>query len=472
MFSFLSISVTNVALLKQISYRRSLLEGILAVNSNTAKLQKLLINNLESIDPKSKKGFNNKAVEKILQNYWSEYIYITPCNSVSSSFETMLSNIYLLQSTNSIGNLKVHIDLKEYLASEKMKVFYSRNSNVYSTKLPVRYINRKPANQLYITISNLYNALVAKRILKQSNNDLLETLKKQKFPVFIVTNGAKEIIVGEPEHTLKKQSNLLKSLFHLSQATVRIPNSYHLPLREGYIFISPLDAVEYYNYLQARYPYSSNELKIRIFIGTLSEFYQRSKFSVNDIQFRLLPDLREVGKLVTAYQKDLSISFDPRQIHGKNYFQGQPIYFMEPILCTYMDKSTGKITKRYFPNLLALTKRDYYNIFTTYKDAMSVWAKYRKKFRHYALPKKPKLRVYNLEGFLNEHAKQISDMRDTSALFRLIPSRQTYQYVQSIQQSTNSDMTQKADLSNQLILLARVWTNRFFWGMIKWYPPR
>ena len=466
MFSLLSISITNVALSKQVSYRRSFLRDILAINSNTAKLQKLLVSNIEPVNLKNKKDFNNKAIEKILQNYWSEYIYITPCNLVSNDFETMLSKVYLLQSTNLVSSFKTHIDLKKYLADEKIKVFYSRNSSFYNTKLPVRYINRKPANQLYITISNLYNTWVTKRILKQSNNDFLETLKKQKLPVFIVTNGTKEIIIGEPEHTLKKQDSFLKNLFHLAQTIVRIPKSYQLPLREGYVFMSLLDAVEYYNYLQARYPYSSHELKIRIFVSTLKEFYQRSKFSVNDIQFRLLPDLREVGKLVTVYQNNSSISFDPRQIHGKNYFQGQPIYFIEPILCTCADELTGKVTKRYFPNLLALTERDYYNVFTTYEDAISVWTKYRKKFHRYALPKKPKLRVYNLESFLSEHSKQ------TSVLFRLIPSQQTYQYVKSIQQSTNADMTQKIDLSSRLMLLVKVWTNRFFWGMVKWYPPR
>nr|YP_009294096.1 hypothetical protein Hrub_094 [Hildenbrandia rubra]AOM67338.1 hypothetical protein Hrub_094 [Hildenbrandia rubra] len=442
------------------------------MNSNTAKLQKLLISNIESVNLNNDKDLNhylndNKVIKNIVRQYWKEYIYITPYNLASSRFEDLILRSYLLQNANFTNKNKVYIDVKKYLADEKIKVFYLNNFISIEKQLPVKYISRKHGNRLYQNALNLSKSLLKKSPLKYQRNDFVALLNAQKFPVFIIVNGAHEMIIGEPEHTIKTQKTFLDSV----QYTTGIQGGYQLPLREGYIFINPLDALEYYYYLQSQYPYSFNEMKVKIFVGTLKDFYKQSRVHIDNIQLRLLPDLKEVGKLVTAYQYNSNIHFNSKQVYGKNYFQGQPIYLIDPIMCIYIDKLTGKVSKRYFPNLLALDKKEYYNIFTTYKDALSVWKQYRKKFHQYILPRQPKLTIYNLESFLKEYQASISTIEKPDKLFSLVPSYEVYQYIKSIQQPKNSRLLKDISFSAQLLVLIKMWTNRILWGMVKWYPP-
>ena len=474
---FLPLYITNLdkTTTSELFYKRSFFRTDYAINSNTTKLQKLIINNIDHSNETHIDNFNNyfqknQLIRKILHNYWTEYMYITSYALFNNSKDDSITRNYLVETSNSLNSFQSSINVKKYLISNKIQVIGSSNLYSFSHPLSVKYLYRQPFHQIYKKLLSIWQSGLQQYSLKRRMNHYsFEILKKQKFPVFVVANGINEMIIGEPEHFLKIPKSFLKKFLRFEGAKVRPKGIYQLPPKEGYVFINPLDAVEYCHYWQSKYPYSSNELKMKIFIGTLEEFYPRSQIHFHETQLYLLPDLEEIGKLTTKYRQNSNVSFYSKQVHGKSYFQGQPIYFIQPILCKYVDKLTGKTSQRYFPNLLDMKQKDYSSIFTTYQDALSTWAKYRKKFSGYTLPKKPKLNVYNLENFLENYCTQISEDIASNMLFRLVPSAETYQYIKNI---NTISMNSNNNIFAQFTLLAKIWTNRILWGMIKWYPPR
>nr|YP_009296642.1 hypothetical protein Apop_092 [Apophlaea sinclairii]AOM65782.1 hypothetical protein Apop_092 [Apophlaea sinclairii] len=464
----------NISLQSNNMYKRPFLYNWLEINSKTTKLQKLLLNNIKPVNQLGKSSLNdhyidNTIIGKILHRYWTEYVYISLETSIFNSVENIVYKNYLSE-LSIRNNRQKHLFLKKYLVNEKLTISYLHNFGFLNTILSVKYIHKKYVNRVCTALCNLWKNKFTTFCLHSS---IAKVLKTHKFPVFVVVNNLNEIVIGEPEHIPKKRNNITKQSigknnyqsFYLDTKITQVPS------REGYIFISVSDALEYYNYLRSQYPYSFNELKLKIFIGNLQDYYIKNKKLFPVTQFRLLPDLEEVGKLITSYQYNNNIRFSSKQIHNKNYFQGQPIYFIEPVMCTHVDKLTKKVSKRYFPNLLSLKERDYSNIFTTKEDALFAWTKYRHQFDQYLLPKHPKLLVYNLESFLKDCAQQKYQTAEFSTSFYLVPSYHTYCSIKNSRSSENLKFLQLANKSIYIIQLIEVFIKRILWGMLKWYPP-
>ena len=451
--------------------KRFLFNNLLTVNSKISEFQNLSCNDIQLIDLNKNDNVNkgvktSKVLKNFLQKYWREYIYILP----SSKAAEKLSNTYYKDINNKYEMLyqEGNLNLKKQLVSGQVKVSYFHSINELDDKSCIKYTYNKHLKKLFTQLQTFYQY---KNTTRRRDNHTLNVLEKQKFPVFIVTNGLREIIVGQPEHRLQKSSNPLV-LFTERLFSKKIPkNNFQLPLKESYIFVNPLDALEYCNYLQAIYPYSFKELRLKIFVGTLSDFYRKNRRFSEEIQFRLLPDLKEVGKLVKKYQYKPHLNFHSEQLYGTYYFQGQPIYLINPVKCSYFDDQNKTITKRYFPNSLTLSEREYTSVFTTYEQAMLIWKKYKKNFSNYVLPAKPKLTVYNLESLLNEYSNKQVMPNTVKNIFRLIPGNDTYKYLRKNQETKNSYLLIKDDLSFPFVAQIKVFCKRVLWGMFKWYPP-
>lgn len=464
------IAFAGTSFLNQFVHRR-LLCNLMEINVNTTKSRESLIDSIGSIELGNSESIDDyfkshKIARKILKQYWKEYIYITPHDFTSGVVKDIVARSYLIQDISVAESNKMRMDLRECLINGDIKVSYLRNFSCSTKKFPIKYIRKKYVHRLYTDLLKLYQNSWQKHFVKQSYGNTMRKLEEQKLPVFIIVNGLGEVVVGEPEHMIGVQKSFSNSfLGHSAEA-----KAYQLPLREAYVFMSPLDAVEYYNYLRSKYPYSFNELKLKIFAGTLSEYYKKNRFPIRNVRFRLLPDLGEIGNLLKVYRYKSNVIFNPKQVRGRNYFQGQPIYLIKPVMCKHVDQYTGKITKRPFPNISVLGEMEYSNVFTSYRTALSVWTKYRQKFREYTLPKQPNLIVYNLEGFLKEKEYEQFMIGDSKIFFRLIPSYETYQYIKNIQQVEKSKLLRQTTYA-EIILLIKVTINRVLWGMIRWYPP-
>lgn len=418
------------------------------------------------------KLYNNIPInQEIWRKYWREFLYISSSHPELNNLEESVSKNYFFQDlqTKEPQNKKMEELLRHNLLNGKIKVLYTRFSNTQSfSNASIRYIWRKNINRIFsLCCHSLFYNKSQFFFFNQVQNHLLQALKKQKFPVFIIINGFNQIVTNEPEHLInigqqfgnwfpKSIHNILKPL-----------KEYSLPLREAYIFINPIDAIEYYSYIKSQYSKSAEQLELKLFIGSLDEFYKLNRLAINYTQFRLLPDLKEVGKLVTQYQHKNNINFDYKQIYGKNHFQGQPIYFIEPVTCN--SDINGKTQPYYFPNSLDLTPEEHNCIFTTYQDAVVTWRKYRRKFPQYSLHKKPKLKVYNMESFLKENEDQL--MTKTKLKFRFIPSQETYQHIKKLQKNTCGSFSNTINIKKSFLLLVQVWANRILWGMLRRNPP-
>ena len=407
--------------------------------------------------------------------YCQEFLYISSNYPELNNFEDIVSKNYFFQNSQieKSENKKNEESLKYSLLSGRIKVLYPRFFNTQSfSKTPIKYIWRKNINGIIsLYFRSLYHDKRQFIFLTRVQNHVFQALKKQKFPVFIIVNGFNQIVTNEPEHLIN-----IKQQFGdwLSRSTHNIPTllkEYSFPLREAYIFINPIDAIEYYSYIKSQYPKSARQLQLKLFVGNLDEFYKINRLTVPYTQFRLLPDLKEVGKLVNQYQYKNNVHFDYKQVYGKNYFQGQPIYFIEPTTCKHIYNTTEKAQPYYFPNSLDLAQEEYNCIFTTYQDAMIAWEKYRNKFPQYSLYNKPRLTVYNMESFLQEHENQPITNTIIKFKFRFVPSQETYQYIKKLQKNTYSNVSNIISIKKSLLLLVQVWTNRIVWGMLRRNPP-
>nr|YP_009297605.1 hypothetical protein Hrvl_089 [Hildenbrandia rivularis]AOM67149.1 hypothetical protein Hrvl_089 [Hildenbrandia rivularis] len=469
MLPFFYCNFTNVLVSNKSIHNSFLLTKVLEANSSIVKSQHSFTNKDIAELVGSENNWHvksclmkNKTFKKLLRRYWSEYVYISVYNPDSNNFEEVASRNYLLQSNYVGSNHRNRLDLKKYLTEKKIVVFYSNAFSYLSDGLSIKYCSKQYVNKLFTTLTKLYLNRGQTHFLRKLSGSIVEKLREQKLPVFVLVNGFGEMVVGEPEHTLHIHKGFLDNFLKLDNKARIAQTSYQLPLREVYMFLNPLDAIEYYNYLKSEYLYSSNELHLKIFLGTVKDYYEKSNLSISNTQFRLFPDLSEVGKLVKTYQYNSNIHFNPKQMYGKNYFQGQPIYFINPVLCTHINKLTGKIDKRYFPNLLTLDKQHYYRAFTNYEDAVSMWTQYRMRFQEYYLPQFPQITIYNLESFLEEHKN-----RDVS--FRFVPCYEAYRYVKNLDYTQDSRFLSMINI--KLIVLVKVWINRLLWGMLRWYPP-
>lgn len=488
-FIFPSIYVThnNKTFTNQLTSRHSHLTNILEISpilhDKTFKSKRNQV--ASNIDIKSmKETADNKLyndVKNIITNrqiwhkHWQEFLYISSNYPESNHFEDIVSKNYFSQYPQSEKPEDKKKDelLKYDLLDGKIKVSYPRFLNTQS--LPstlIKYTWRKSINRVFFPwLYSLYHSKYQFFLLNRVQKHLLLTLKEQKFPVFIVINGFNQIIINEPEHLINIKQQLGHWLLNSTYNIFTSLREYSIPLREAYIFINPIDAIEYYNYIKSQYPKSARQLELKLFVGNLDEFYKINRLTFPYIQFRLLPDLKEVGKLVTQYQYKNNVNFDYKQIYGKNYFQGQPIYFIEPVTCNYVNNITRTTQPYYFPNSLDLTQEEYNRIFTTYHDAITTWRKYRRKFPQYSLNKNPLLKVYNMESFLAENANQITFNRTTKVKFYFVPSQETYQYIKKLQTNTPKSFSNATNTKNPFLLLVQVWANRILWGMLRRNPP-
>nr|YP_009243894.1 hypothetical protein Sdur_083 [Sporolithon durum]AMK96136.1 hypothetical protein Sdur_083 [Sporolithon durum] len=358
-----------------------------------------------------KKNFIQNIIDKI----WQQTIFLSRPTNLSDKYIAQLESINLVAHKKQQKKLLYQFSkdlLRGRIEVHSSKNLFTNQSSSFLLTPSIKYIWRKGINLRPPLILSLFK----QNINYIDNKKFLSNLQFNQFPVFTIVNKWEQLIISEPPGELIVNKSILGKLYRWY--IVNLTNGYHFkPVYQAWFFINYEDAHEYYNYIKKTYLISESQNELRIFPCNLEVFYQMSRTSSNLVQFRLIPNLNEVGNLVNKYKKYKNISFDKKQIYGKDYFQGQPIYIID----------YGRSNQSYHYIVYKDSKQITYTpIFTTYKSAVEFWEKYIHQNSPRELGKKLQLTVYNLENFLRDQSHKTAELQQS---FLIIPSKSSYQTI-------------------------------------------
>jgi len=366
---------------------------------------------------------------KFMNQFWQETIFLSISNPLSESY---------------IDKLKVHglsINSQEYknflaefskgLISGRIKITFNnldtqtlKTNNVTSLK----YVWKKGLNLSWPNKESYLASLCTnRRFPNKLQQNILKNLSKNQLPLFSVINNFNQIILSESSDEILIKKNILDYIYQwYSKYFLNIDSN--KVNYQGLFFISSKDAEEYKEYIQHKYKSSNESKNLKIFATKLQLYYKLVRSKFNYIEFRLIPDLVELGQFVSKYQYYNHIKIHSNQHCTKNAFQGQPIYFIEPILAINNKTKKIEFIKYTYPYKKLNQQLDYKAVFMNYKTAMLAWQKFRQQMFIYDLPIKPKLTTYNLESFIKQC--EFNPQIDTETIL-FVPSIESYLYVKN-----------------------------------------
>nr|YP_009332742.1 hypothetical protein [Membranoptera weeksiae]AHZ94754.1 hypothetical protein [Membranoptera weeksiae] len=404
---------------------------------------------------------------KFINQYWQETIFISTTNTLSENYINKLKtnglSIYkendykhfLFSFSKDLINGKIHVSLEKDYNREEANiplVIYKKNKYI-------KYIWRKGINWhiscLYFKYLSIKNKFLKKIPLIDFTNINVNSL-----PIFTISNQNNKLIMAESADQILIEKHFLQLIYNWYNV-ISLKNIYLKKLYTGLLFINPEDALEYKDYITYKYLQSSQNNPLKFFIGQFNLYYKLLYSTASSKEFRLIPDLKEVSDFVYKYQYYKNIYCDKQQKYGKNYFQGQPIYIIEPLFIKNINKQK-KID--YFYTFKENNKIiNYKAIFLNYETALIAWNKFKAEYSHYKLPKKPCIYVSNLENFIKIYNKTNKNFH-----FIFVPSPQTYNFIKSQKQFQD-----KSDLKHMLIdksLYLKSLCQRFIWSLTSRQP--
>lgn len=378
------------------------------VSSNKLSIKQL---GKESIYSRRVNGLVNRNFwQKLINKYWQETIFISSSSSMLDNYTIKLRNsgFSVYQGSNYKHFLK---EFSKDLLKRKIeiKTNYNEKDLPQRTDINNTYIKYKWLKLFYTNLSSLNNhksSLVDNILINEDS---------KSFPLFMLINNKKQIVLAESTECLQNDHILLKLRGIITKNNVNNKKLY-----TGLFFTNVDDAKEYLNYINSKYSKSTRNLEVRLVPTTINLYYQLLKKSNSNVEFRLIPDLREISQLLYKYRKYNNLLFDSNQHYGCNYFQGQPLYLLKPY---NLEINSNMNHSQYLYSFSKDNKVKYEIIFLNYETALNAWNKYRNKLKNYNLPAKPKLHVLNLETFLTKSA-----YINKSNKFIFIPSIKTYHF--------------------------------------------
>lgn len=428
------------------------------------------IKNFNSFKTNSKDIFVQKFIYpnffiKLINRYWQETIFLSISSPLSDNYINRLKSDGLIYKHQS---KKFLLDFSKALMTGRIDTSLNNSSlvsKIKSNSTYVQYIWRKGIN-LSFPVNIFQDFLIYKKSNFPNNNQriLIQKLKKNQFPIFTIVNGFNQIIIAEPSEKIILNQSLINKIYEWYNDYL-LQKKYSKPLHQGLFFMNPCDALEYSNFIKNKYPHSSKENNLKIFSSRLDFYYRQVRTSIPKIQFRLIPDLKELSELMYKYRFYKNIYFHSNQKYNKDSFQGQPIYFIEPVFA--INKKTKKVDLINFNYSLNEKKsiKYYEAIFTNYNTAILAWKKFCYESKDYKLPLNPKIMVYNLEDFLKtcEFNNQI---KQRNLLF--IPTKESYKFI--YKRKSEKFKNQIIQIFSSKILFIKVFSKRLIWSLTSRQP--
>lgn len=390
-------------------------------------------------DLADKELISNNLFKKLVNKFWQQTIFLSAPTKLSDKYIAQLDSLNLVG--NKVNQKKFLSEFSKSLIDGSIESSLSKERLNDNGSSSIKYVWRKGLNLKYFSSWNSLRSNLNRKSPEKIQKKLAHTLNIKNFPLFVVTNNLGQMVIAEPPElscASKGNVNLLSS------------KSNFMPLYQGWFFVSSQDAEEYLQYVKKQYRIATTDSRLRVLACNLETFYKLLYSPKNTIQFRLVPDLHEIGKLVTKYSSYHRIIFNINQNHGKDYFQGQPVY---TIMNTngssnyYYQISSDKQSMKYTP------------VFTNYKTALYLWNNSIKNQGHSKISKYPKLMVYNLEDFLEDQSKNSSQ---NQLPFMLIPSKNSYKFIKDIQSKHNPYIVSENVLN--YFSHFKLWIKRVLWS--------
>lgn len=381
---------------------------VLAIRSNLFASQLSTEFSHRSTEPKVKK---RNFWQMLVNKYWQETIFISSSNSFLEGYTNKLKSTglsiyngndyksFLVQFSQDLLDRKINVSLMNgkvsgVLNSHNVYVKYKWIKSCHPNNFFIKY-------KSYKTLNNKYT--------KATDNSL---------PLFVLINKKKQIILAESAEQLSNRSIVIKAYHRITKKALSNKKLY-----VGLFFVNPEDALEYQSYLMSKYIKSTRSPEIKLVATTLSFYTKMLSQSTVVTEFRLIPDLQEVGNLVYKYKKYSNLRLHNMQRYGHNYFQGQPIYIIQPI---QTNKQLHDIKYMYLFKDIKKHNIKYKAVFLNYDTAINAWQSYRKSLNYHYLPLIPKIRVSNLEEFI-----KTSDYMANKDQFIFLPSIETFNFMKT-----------------------------------------
>nr|YP_009398648.1 hypothetical protein [Kuetzingia canaliculata]ARW67834.1 hypothetical protein [Kuetzingia canaliculata] len=426
--------------------------------SSSILISKHLSKSLTNIEHSSK-FIKRNFWQKLINQYWQETIFISKSNSLFDSYLNKLKSSglsiyqgndyknFLLKFGKDLLNGKIHVDLNSSDQAEE-SLLVNRN-NLYLKYTWFKFFD-------WTIFKSIFNSQKIHNSIDYSN----ENINKNTLPLFMLINSNHQLILAESSdrsynHGIISNYNL-KFMQNLGQNN---------RMYTGLLFVNSKDALEYQEYIQSQFLQSTRINRLKLVASNINFYYRLLSKSSDNIEFRLIPDLKEISQLIYKHRKSRNISFDVDQNYSHNYFQGQPIYLIKPLIAK--NRKSNHLEKvNYSYSLIENHNSIKYDaVFLNYETALRAWYKFRNQYQDYKLPFKPKIQVSNLEKFL--YTRYYKNNKD-KIIF--LPSAQTYQFIK-----TNSLFDKhkpfgyKQNVKNKVLHFKTLFC-RIFWSLTSRQP--
>lgn len=415
-------------------------------------------NNLPDVPLLSGRFVYPNISQRFLNKYLQETIFLSPASKVNNLYINLLKNkglsIYNTNENRSFLN-KFSKDLINGRIDVKFNDSFIKLLN-YSNFSYLKYSWHKTLHFQILKIVHFKNNVISFFL-----NDKVFLLNRS-IPLFVLSNDSNEIIMSESVNQISKLGYL--STFYDNFTYKLFSNSGSKKSYTCLIFVSHNDAIEYRDFLKYKNSFSTNSLNIKVVPCNLGLYFNLKLFFADSVDFRLVPDLKEVSNLLYKYRKYRHISFDQTQKYGRNFFQGQPLYTIKELNFKNLKKSSLMDKKSCF--LISTEKYNNLNtFFLNYNTVKNTWKKFREENQNIRLPKDPQISVSNLELFIkrSEKEKEIS-----GTVF--LPSIETYRF---IKEYLIFNLKKQSNLSNWLSntgLVMKTMCCRIFWSLASRQP--
>nr|QVY58303.1 hypothetical protein [Kappaphycus striatus] len=406
---------------------------------------------------------------QFINTYWQETIFLSSSNILSKTYANQLKSDGLAIYKNQYK--KFLLDFSKALVTGRIEVSCENNSNVKKidnnfSSSEVKYIWKKGFNCFLPQTKYLLSFISSNNKFKYLNatqKNLYNQLRNTNFPVFTIVNNLNQIVVAEPSEKLIASTSPFDKLYQWYYSHF-LWTQYNRPSYHALFFINPQDAIEYKEYIKYINKPMNKNIIMNVFASRLDVYYKLLITSNSNIKLNLIPDLKELGKLIYDYQYKKNISFHNKQIYTRSSFKGQPIYLIQPILVKNKYTNTMQTLDYNYVSELKGHDQNSKTIFMNYRIAVLAWNKFKQQNSDYHLPDKPTILVYNLEDFLNIYNDK--EMNTNNLL--IIPNEDAYKFLKSnLKLGSSSSIYMK--FRNQLIG-CKTFINHVVWSLTSRQP--
>ena len=307
--------------------RKIFVQDLLLVSNNSS------LNNVKGND----QNFDDYLISKrtLFQKFTNKYLRETIFLSTTNKFIIDYVNKVKSMGLSTYDSTQYRSFLNKFskdLIHNKVKVSSVKYNNLYdannNTNKSIPYVWNKSFNLFNVNLDywkkNLFSIT--------SGNNLV--LSSHSLPFFILVNNQNEILMSE-------SANSFSNVFSVPS----FGNHKYICL----LFINYEDALEYKNYIIYNNEESTNLVNVKIIPCNLGLYTKLKNYYSHRINFCLVPDLKEIGNLINNYSKYNNVSFHSKQNYGHNFFQGQPVYQIQPHKNILIDSSNIYFFKKNKP---------------------------------------------------------------------------------------------------------------------------